>query len=48
MTQEIQHEHNAIATAICNRDPLKAEQITIDEIAHSKERILEVLRNKWN
>jgi DNA-binding GntR family transcriptional regulator len=47
MTKEARAEHQAIATAICNRDPDKAEQTSRDEIAHSKERILDVMRNRW-
>jgi|GEM_PF-5027978 len=40
-------DRQAVATAIYNRDPDKAEQTSREEIAHSKERILDVLRNKW-
>jgi DNA-binding GntR family transcriptional regulator len=47
MSQEVRDEHQAIAIAIYNRDPDKAEKISREEIAHSKERILDVLRNKW-
>jgi DNA-binding GntR family transcriptional regulator len=47
MSQEVRAEHLAIATAIYNRDPDKAEQTSREEIANSKERILDVLRNRW-
>jgi DNA-binding GntR family transcriptional regulator len=47
MSQEVRAEHLAIATAIYNRDPDKAEQTSREEIANSRERILEVLRNRW-
>jgi len=47
MSQEVRAEHLAIATAIYNRDPEKAEQTSREEIANSKERILDVLRNRW-
>ena len=47
MSQEVRDEHQAIAAAIYNRDPDKAEQVSRQEILHSKERILDVLRNKW-
>jgi DNA-binding GntR family transcriptional regulator len=43
----VRDEHRAIATAIYNRDPDKAEKTSREEIAHSKERILDVLGNKW-
>ncbi len=47
MSQEVREEHQAIAKAIYNRDQDKAEQISRQEIVHSKERILDVLRSKW-
>jgi DNA-binding GntR family transcriptional regulator len=47
MSQEVRDEHRAIAAAIYHRDPDKAEKTSREEIAHSKERILDVLRNKW-
>jgi DNA-binding GntR family transcriptional regulator len=47
MSQEVRAEHLAIATAIYNRDPDKAEQTSREEIANSRERILDVLRNRW-
>ena len=43
MLQEVRDEHLSIARAIYNRDPDKAEQISREEIAHSKERIMGVL-----
>jgi hypothetical protein len=43
----VRAEHLAIATAIYNRDPDKAEQTSREEIENSKERILDVLRNRW-
>ncbi len=46
MSEEVQAEHQAIATAIYHRDPDKAEQTSRDEIAHSKARIIDVLRNR--
>ena len=46
MSQEVRAEHLAIATAIYNRDPDKAEQTSREEIFNSKERILDVLRNR--
>jgi len=47
MSREARDEHQAIAKAIYNRDPDKAEQTAREEIAHSKERILDVFRNRW-
>ena len=47
MSQEVRAEHLAIATAIYQRDPAKAEQTSREEIASSRERILDVLRNRW-
>jgi DNA-binding GntR family transcriptional regulator len=47
MSEEVRAEHQAIATAIYNRDPNKAEQTSREEIAHSKVRIMDVLRNRW-
>lgn len=47
MTKEAQAEHQAIAAAIYNRNPEKAEQTSREEISHSKERILDVMRNRW-
>ena len=47
MTQEVVAEHKAIAAAIYNRDPDKAEQIVGEEIARSKERIMGVFRTRW-
>jgi len=47
MSQEVRDEHQAIATAIYNRDPEKAEQTSREEIAHSKDRIMDVLRYRW-
>jgi DNA-binding FadR family transcriptional regulator len=47
MSQEVRDEHQAIAKAIYNRDPDKAEQTSREEIAHSKDRIMDVLRNRW-
>jgi DNA-binding GntR family transcriptional regulator len=47
MSEEVRAEHQAIATAISNRDPDKAEQTSREEIVHSKARIMEVLRNRW-
>jgi DNA-binding GntR family transcriptional regulator len=47
MSQEVREEHQAIATAIYNRDPDKAEKISREEILRSKERILDVLRTRW-
>jgi DNA-binding GntR family transcriptional regulator len=47
MLQESRNEHQAIARAVYNRDPDKAEQTSREEIAHSKERIMDVLRNRW-
>ncbi len=47
MSQEVREEHQAIAQAIYNRDPVKAERISREEIVHSKERILDVLRSRW-
>jgi len=46
MSKEVRAEHLAIATAIYNRDPDKAEQTSREEIFNSKERILDVLRNR--
>jgi DNA-binding GntR family transcriptional regulator len=46
MSQEVRAEHLAIATAINNRNPDKAEQTSREEIANSRDRILDVLRNR--
>jgi DNA-binding GntR family transcriptional regulator len=46
MSQEVRAEHLAIATAIYNRDPEKAEHTSREEIVNSRDRILDVLRNQ--
>lgn len=47
MSQEVRNEHRAIAQAIYDRDPDKAEGISREEITLSKQRILDVLRSRW-
>ena len=45
MLQESRIEHQAIAKAIFDRDPDKAELTSREEIIHSRDRILEVFRS---
>jgi DNA-binding GntR family transcriptional regulator len=48
MTEEVRREHAAIARALCDRDPDRAEQIVTAQIERSQERVLEALSSADN
>ena len=45
-TEEMRHEHLALAQALCDRDPDRAEQIVRSEIATSQNRVMEALTRR--
>jgi DNA-binding GntR family transcriptional regulator len=45
-TEEMRDEHLALAKALCDRDPDRAEQIVQSQIARSQQRVLEALTDR--
>jgi DNA-binding GntR family transcriptional regulator len=44
--EEMRDEHLALAQAVCNRDPDRAEQIVGEQITRSRDRVLEALTSR--